>query len=164
MKNAFHSIVVGLATVLLVACAQGKRSSLEAVNGSVESELEQMELDWEKALVSHDATVLRRIIADDWLETSWDGTSFGKAKAIADLSASTPESVVMDPVMVRVFGDVAIVTTGDTEKSTDIGDNGTAHYVWTDVYLQRDGRWQVISTQGSKVPPAKARTESKSSS
>ena len=70
----------------------------------------------------------------------------------------------MDPVMVRVFGDVAIVTTGDTEKSTDIGDNGTAHYVWTDVYLQRDGRWQVISTQGSKVPPAKARTESKSSS
>lgn len=122
-----------------------------------------MELDWENAIVRGDASVLRRIIADDWLETSWDGTSFGKSRAIADLSANTAQSVVMDPVKVRVFGDMAIVTTGDTEKSTDIADNGIAHYVWTDVYLKRNGKWQVVATQGSKVPPAKPRAESKSS-
>lgn len=164
MKSACHSMVAGLVTALLFGCTHGKQpSSVGAVQGSVESELEQMERDWENALVRHDSTVLRRIIADDWLETSWDGTSFGKTKAIADLSGSTPESVVMDPVRVRVFGDTAIVITGDTEKSTDVADNGIAHYVWTDVYLKRNGRWQVVSTQGSKVPPSKPRTESKSS-
>ena len=116
--------------------------------------LAQMERDWVDALVRRDAAVLQRIIADDWLETSWDGTSFDKAKAIADLSLAT---VVIDPLKVhkvRVFGDVAIVTAGDTEKSASVGDNGSAHYVWTDVYLKRNGQWQIVSTQGSKVPRA----------
>ena len=66
-------------------------------------------------------------------------------------------TVVIDPLKVhkvRVFGDVAIVTAGDTEKSASVGDNGSAHYVWTDVYLKRNGQWQIVSTQGSKVPRA----------
>jgi hypothetical protein len=41
--------------------------------------------------------------------------------------------------------------------------NGIAHYLWTDVYLQGNGQWQVVATQGSEGPPAKPRTESKSS-
>jgi len=28
---------------------------------------------------------------------------------------------------------------------------GTCHYVWTDVYMNREGQWQVVATQGSKV-------------
>ena len=114
-----------------------------------------MERDWAKALVNGDAAVLKRIIADDWLETSWDGTSFGKAKAIADLASGSIGSESMDPIKVRVFGDTAIVTTADTEPSSSPEDNGSAHYVWTDVYLKRNGQWQAVSTQGSKVPSSK---------
>jgi hypothetical protein len=29
------------------------------------------------------------------------------------------------------------------------------HYVWTDVYMNRNGQWQVVGTQGSKLPPPK---------
>jgi hypothetical protein len=154
VKTIFHPLAVGLATVLVGGCT-GVNPPDAIGHKSVESELAQMELDWENAIVRRDAAVLRRIIADDWLETSWDGTSFGKAHAIADLSAGTGESVVMDPIKVRVFGDMAIVTTGDTERSADIVDNGMAHYIWTDVYLKRNGQWQVVSTQGSRVPPPK---------
>ena len=112
----------------------------------------QMERDWTDAIVKHDAPVISRIIAEDWWETSWDGQSFGKAKALADLPLGTTESITMDPITVRVFGDVAIVTAGDTEKSTYKGKDSSGHYVWTDVYMKRNGQWQAVATQGSKVP------------
>jgi hypothetical protein len=38
-----------------------------------------------------------RIIAEDLCETSWDGQSFGKVKALADLPLGTTESITMDP-------------------------------------------------------------------
>ena len=148
-------VVTGLvfATLCLLACTPMRSTApIPSADGNVEQVLSQMERDWAKALVTGDAAVLKRIIADDWLETSWDGTSFGKTKALADLSSGPIGSESMDPIRIRVFGDTAIVTTGDTEPSSSPGDKGSAHYVWTDVYLRRNGQWQVISTQGSKVP------------
>ena len=147
---------LGFATLYLLACTTYvSRPAIPRTDRDVEQVLSQMERDWAKALVVGDVAVLKRIIADDWLETSWDGTSFGKTKAVADLSSGPIGSESMDPIRVRVFGDMAIVTTGDTEPSSSPEDNGSAHYVWTDVYLRRHGQWQVISTQGSKVPTAK---------
>lgn len=112
-----------------------------------------MERDWADAIVRHDAVTISRIVAEDWSETSWDGTSFGKAQALADLPFGTTESMTMDPIKVRVLGYVAIVTAGDVEQSTYKGKDTSGHYVWTDVYLNRDGQWQVVATQGSKVLP-----------
>lgn len=112
-----------------------------------------MERDWAEAIVKHDAAAISRIVAEDWSETSWDGTSFGKAQALADLPFGTTESITMDPIKVRVFGLVAIVSAGDVEKSTYKGKDTSGHYVWTNVYLNREGLWQVVATQGSKLPP-----------
>jgi len=91
-----------------------------------------MERDWADAIVKHDAATISRIIAEDWSERSWDGQSFGKAQAIADLPSGTTESITMDPIKVRVFGDMAIVTAGDVEKSTYKGKDSSGHYVWTE--------------------------------
>jgi hypothetical protein len=52
-----------------------------------------MERDWAEAIVTHDAASISRIVAEDWSETSWDGTSFGKAQALADLPLGTTESI-----------------------------------------------------------------------
>jgi hypothetical protein len=115
----------------------------------------QTELDWANAIVRHDAATISRIVAEDWSETSWDGSSFGKVQALADLPFGTTESIAMDPIKVRVFGDVAIVTAGDVEKSTFKGRDSSGHYVWTDVYVNRNGQWQAVATQGSKLSPSK---------
>jgi len=132
-----------------VASADGKSAATE----SVERVLTQMERDWADAIVKHDAATISRIVAEDWSETSWDGTSFGKAQALADLPFETTESITMDPIKVRVLGNVAIVTAGDVEKSSYKGKDTSGHYVWTDVYMNREGQWQVVATQGSKLLP-----------
>ena len=155
-------VTLGITTLWMSSCATStppapapSADAKSAPAENVEQALMQMERDWTDAAVKHDAAAIGRIIADDWAGTSWDGQTFDKAKSLADLPSGTTASITLDPMKVRVFGDVAIVTGGDTEKSTDTADNGLAHYVWTDVYLKRNGQWQVVATQGSKVPRSK---------
>ena len=149
-------LILAISQLWLTSCSPPARvpsgDAKSASTESAERALIQMERDWADAIVKHDAATVSRIVAEDWSETSWDGTSFGKAQALADLPFGTTESMTMDPIKVRVFGHVAIVTAGDVEKSTFKGKDTSGHYVWTDVYLNREGRWQVVATQGSKVP------------
>jgi len=53
---------------------------------------------------------------------------------------------------VRVFGNTAVVTGTDTEKSSYKGKDTSGKYVWTDVFVQRNGRWQAAASQSVKVP------------
>jgi hypothetical protein len=52
---------------------------------------------------------------------------------------------------VRVFGNTAIVTGGDTEKSTYKGKDSSGKYVWTDVFVNRNGKWQAVASESTKV-------------
>ncbi len=157
MKRTLAVLILGLSPLWLTSCSPPARvSSADAESASNEGvvrTLTQMERNWADAIVKHDAATFSRIVAEDWSETSWDGKSFGKAQALADLPLGTTESITMDPVKVRVFGRVAIVTAGDVERSSYKGKDTSGHYVWTDVYMNREGQWQVVATQGSKVPP-----------
>ena len=157
MKRTFIVLTLGVSQLWLTSCSPPARVPSADANSasteSVERALTQTERDWADAIVKHDAATISRIVAEDWSETSWDGTSFGKAQALADLPLGTTESITMDPIKVRVFGHVAIVTAGDVEKSTYTGKDTSGHYVWTDVYMNRERQWQAVATQGSKVPP-----------
>ena len=156
MKRTVAVLTLGITQLCLSSCSPTARAPNADTKSSesVQQALMQVERDWAAAIVRHDGATISRIVAEDWLETSWDGSSFGKAQALADLPFGTTESITMDPIRVRVFGDVAIVTTGDVEKSTFKGQDSSGHYVWTDVYMRRNGQWQAVATQGSKVPPS----------
>ena len=52
---------------------------------------------------------------------------------------------------VRIYGTTAIVTGTDTEKSEYHGKDSSGKYVWTDVWVMRDGRWQAVASQSVKV-------------
>ncbi len=53
---------------------------------------------------------------------------------------------------VRVFGDTAIVTGSDTEKSTYKGKDSSGKYVWTDIFVKRNGKWQAVASESTKLP------------
>lgn len=52
---------------------------------------------------------------------------------------------------VRVFGDTAIVTGSDTEKSTYNGKDSSGKYIWTDIFVNRKGKWQAVASQSTNV-------------
>ena len=113
----------------------------------------QMEHDWGNAEIKKDYAVVDKILADDWVGIDYDGKVVAKSLAMADLKTgtSTLTSEQLGPMTVRVFGNTAVVTGSDTEKSTDRDKNSSGKYVWTDVFVSRNGRWQVVASQSTKA-------------
>jgi ketosteroid isomerase-like protein len=119
----------------------------------VEKAIIQMEKDWAEAGIKKDVAAFDRIVADDWISVDFEGNVVNKTTAIADLKsgASSSASVDLGEMKVRVYGDTAIVIGSDTEKSTYKGKDSSGHYVWTDVFVKRNGRWQAVSSQSVKT-------------
>ena len=161
MKRTVTMLTLATTMLWLSSCtstppvASPSADTKPATTENVEQALMQMERDWVDATVKHDAAAFGRIVADDWSANSWDGQTFDKAKAIADFPSGTTASITLDPMKVRIFGDVAIVTGGDTEKSTYKGKDSSGHYIWTDVFAKRNGQWQAVSSQSTKSPATK---------
>jgi ketosteroid isomerase-like protein len=120
---------------------------------SVEQNLMQMERDWTQAGLKKDAATLDKIIADDWVAIGFDGKTVTKAELMADLKsgASATQSIELGAMKVRVFGNTAVVTGSDTEKSTYKGKDSSGKYLWTDVFVMRQGRWQAAASHSTKV-------------
>ena len=144
-------------TLLLTATGPLPVNAAVAPGQSVEQEVMQMEREWTEAPMHHDATPLERIVADDWVGINWDGKTYTKAQIIGDIKSGAfrMDSVTLDPIKVRVFGDTAVATGGDTEKSQYQGKDSSGHYVWTDVYLKRNGHWQAVASQSTRFETGK---------
>ncbi len=51
----------------------------------------------------------------------------------------------------RAYGDTAVVHGLETEKSSYKGKDTSGQYRFTDVFVKRNGRWQAIATQVTRV-------------
>lgn len=117
---------------------------------SVEQTLTQMEREWVEAAQKKDATTLDRILADDWVGQSPTGAAT-KSQALADLKSgdSKLDSITLGDMKVREFGNTAVVTGSDDEKSSYKGKDTSGHYVWTDVFVKRQGGWRAVASQST---------------
>jgi hypothetical protein len=114
--------------------------------------IRQGESDWAESLVTNGVSVLERILADDFVGVEIDGSHYSKADAIKDYRTHPSEFVSnhLDEVEIRFFGDAAVAQGSESWKKKD----GTAgKFVWTDTWIRRDGKWQVVAAE-DLVPPA----------
>jgi len=122
---------------------------------TVEQILIRMEHAWSEADVKKDAATLNRILADDWIGIDFEGTVMTRAEVLKQVSAhaadTATESTVLGEMKVRVYGNTALVTGKETEKSRYKGEDSSGEYIWTDVFVLRNGRWQAVSSQSTKI-------------
>ena len=145
----------------MIACGQGQESSAGAppaaaqvgAGEDVEGLLSKMERDWADALVKGDVAFTEGILADDYVGTTFDGRRVTKAQNLDELrsGAFKSESMVVDGIRMRVFGDTAVVTLDQSEKSQFQGKDISGRTMWTDIFMRRGGRWQVVANHGSRV-------------
>lgn len=152
-RQVATGILVILVAPLLSAHSTAAQGGQSQSASAVEQAVTQLEKDWTQAWLKKDATILERILADDWVGIDYTGKTMTKGESINELKsgASSTLSFEFGPMKVRVYGDTAIVNGSDTERSTTRGKDSTGHYVWTDVFVRRNGRWQVVSSQGIKT-------------
>jgi ketosteroid isomerase-like protein len=120
-----------------------------------ERELLKLEDEWSQASIKRDGAALPRFYADEYLFTDEDGVVTDKAKEMKNLTTGVfrLESYKFDDMKVRVYGDVAIVTGRNTIKGMwdDIKRDVSGPYRFTDVFVRRDGRWQCVASQSSRI-------------
>ena len=77
---------------------------------------------WAEAHIRRDPAALEPLYADDWVYTDFTGTVWTKEKYIASFTPDfTCEFWNSDDTQVRVYGDVAILTSRETMKGIDQG-------------------------------------------
>ena len=88
---------------------------------------------------------------------TFNGTSptahvYPKSTAIEDLTKGNlvVDSMVLDEVSVNVYGAAAVAFTSQEEKSRYNGIDTSGHYHYTDVWVKKDGQWQVVASHGSR--------------
>src|SRR5260370_42479916 len=74
-----------------------------------------------------------------------------KAGKAAEIKAAHTTSATMGDMKVRVFGDTAVVTGTDDEITLEDGKKSSDHYVWTDVFVKRNGWWLAVASQTAAI-------------
>ncbi len=136
-----------LSTVVPIHAGQSKANSDAADSQTLQS-MEQAWLDAEK---NHDATAFDKLVADDWVAISPAGKHETKAERAAEIKATRITSATLGDMKVRVFGDTAVVTGFDDEVTVVDGKKSSDRYVWTDVFVKRNGKWLAVASQTAQI-------------
>ena len=144
MKHAlvFIAVVVAFASPVF---SQSK-SKEQTRNAKVEQELKTLVRMWDNAMVARDAATLDRLLADEW---SFVG-GMDKQRYLALVKSSMGfESAVSTNFNVRVYGNTTALSAVDTIKKKANGRESINKYLYLDVWIKRDGRWQCVSTHST---------------
>jgi len=142
------SLSLLLSVVVLVEAKQPKADSDAAISQT----LQAMEQAWLNAEKNHDAAAFEKLVADDWIAISPDGKSQTKAERAAEIKTADITSAMQGDMNVRIFGDTAVVTGTDDEITLKDGKKSNGHYVWTDVFVKRNGKWLAVASQTAQIP------------
>jgi ketosteroid isomerase-like protein len=110
-----------------------------------------LENQWNTAYKRSDVAVMNSLLADDFIITVEDGSTFSKSGYIAHNGDTTVHVVVseMSDLKVRLYGKTAVVTGGYHERGTDKGKPYEYRDRFTDVWMNLKGKWQVIASHYS---------------
>ncbi len=145
-------ICVGIAYALsLVTMGQAKEKSGD---GNTEQMVLRLENGGREATLKNDLPANDRLLADNWINVNADGSVTTKAKLMELLKAGsfTILSIENDEVMVRVFGEAAVVTgRSTTKRAGESGEILTRQVRFTRVYARNHGRWRVVSAHNTLI-------------
>ena len=166
MKRLLIIAVLAIATASFSACApsQEKAASSPATtaatspSGNAVAEITRLEqVEWVQADLKKDIAWYENHWATEYISTSSrTGKVSNKAEDLADAKdpVNTTESEVLEDFKVQDHGNVAVATGKITVKGKDKTGPFTRQSRFTDVWVKRDGRWQVVATQGTLIPAA----------
>ncbi|HEX8091816.1 MAG TPA: DUF4440 domain-containing protein [Blastocatellia bacterium] len=123
---------------------------------ATEQELLKVERAWLDAYLNRDVAAMEQIESDDFTITHADGQVITKAQEIANLKKAPARdssiSFGTENTKVRFYGDTAILTGVFVYKGKD----STERSRYTDVYVKRNGRWQVVASHLTRLAPPAA--------
>ncbi|HYX70481.1 MAG TPA: nuclear transport factor 2 family protein [Terriglobales bacterium] len=139
-----------LAAALLLSAGLPSFSGAQQSSGP-SSRILALETRLNDAYKQRDIAALNSLMADDFIITVEDGTTFSKTGYIAHIGepGTRVEISEVSDAKVRLHGSTAVVTGAYREKGTSHGKPYEYHDRFTDVWMELGGKWQLIASHYS---------------
>lgn len=118
--------------------------------------VQKLERSWLDAYEQHDTKAMEAIVADDFTITFPDGALQSKTQILASLRGPRPAGrstkFHTEDVQARVYGDTVILTGRVVMQYQRDGQTvSKEEQRYTDTYVRRNGRWQVVASHLSNA-------------
>jgi len=128
---------------------------------AIEAEITRLENEWATAAQRHDASAVRKFLADDLVMTYPDGSTGTKASELSTIEsgAITADAWELSDAKVTILGpDAAFITGRSVLKNAKLKDatmkkaiDISGEYRFTDVYARRNGQWFAVASQTTPI-------------
>jgi uncharacterized protein DUF4440 len=148
-----HGILQLMCTVVLMAGAHAQQSHWAAADDQTAKHMIDMERKWAEGVCANNG-VISALLADDFQGTSTRGERYTKADELRDEKGPrSAHDCALDDAKVRFFGEnMAIIYGSEHAFGKDKAHPDAKQcQVWTDTWLKRDGKWQIVAAQDNKV-------------
>jgi ketosteroid isomerase-like protein len=119
-----------------------------------EKHIQELEEQFQKAVVQGDVATFERLLADDFTHTSQDGSFRTRAEWLKGRvqGKSNYVSYVIDDQKIRIYGDTAVVTglAKPSWREKD-GSSASGQFRFLRVWVKRDERWQAVAFQSTRT-------------
>lgn len=127
------------------------RTALESTDQQAIREIVDMERLAKEASLKRDVDFSERTLADDYVAitplgqvaTKQDSVSARKSRQLRY------ETINVSDMVVRIYGDMAVVTARADVKGQQLGEDFSGPYRYTRVWVRRSGHWQTVSYQAT---------------
>lgn len=146
----------GTLALILLLGGHGARLAAQVSSGAspLEDSVRAVEMSRAQALLHADTAALSRLVADEFIEISRLGQIRTKVDNIRDIGSGDLRllSVRYDSLVVRIYGDVAVLRGIADNTGTFRGFPFSGKIRYLRVFVRRDGRWQAVAMQQTPLP------------
>ena len=142
-----------LLTLSLTSARSQVSNGAASTSDTISQELIRLEKQKDQAYEQGDKAALDRIYADDYQGIAANGAIISRKTVLEFFPRPNVfQSHRSEDVVVRVFGEVAVVTGIQKRKFyKDIKPGGEDTLRYTNVYVKRNGIWQIVAAQFSPL-------------
>ena len=145
--------MVTVAGVVLFTCLAAAQVRQGSDHAAAIVELEQR---LAAAWVRGDRPFIEALLTPDWTVTDPSGRVLTKQQVLDETFLTTDrriEAMSVDDVKVQILGDTAVATGRTRATGSYRGTVASVVLRFTDVFVLRDRRWQIVASHGTMVAP-----------
>ncbi len=149
MKQIF-AIAMAILAIAFSAAAQ------TPADKKIEVELLRIQREMIDPSWRGDKSAFERYTADTYIETDFNGAVTTRARILDNFLTPPPSmkpTLEIQDVQVHVYGDTAVMSSRGNYRAEANGQKITNSFRTADVWRRCDGRWQLIASHDSQIPP-----------
>jgi len=157
---------MNLSKILPILLLMLLTSCYATAQSTAEQEVRKMERAWLDAYEQRDAKAMEAIVADDFTITFMNGSIQTKQRILDSLKSSRnypPPKFHTEEVQARVYSDTVVLIGRVIAEWQQNGQPMKEENRYTDTYVKRNGRWQVVASHLSNVPKPQNQNQAVSS-